>query len=242
MRVSLQPAYLLHSRPYRDSSLLLDMFTAEHGRVSLIGRGAQRRSRGGSQAALLQPFRPLLVSFAGRAEQKPLLAVEAAGALPALRAERLFSGLYLNELLVRLLQRHDPQQPLFALYGATLECLATKPVVDADLRRFEFGLLDALGYGFDPAHDGHSGLPVAQGGWYQYQAEFGLVACDTAAVAPGARFAGGDLLGIAAGHYEGEYGAAAKRLLRQALASHLGERPLHSRELFRQFRNAGRQQ
>ncbi|MBM70080.1 MAG: DNA repair protein RecO [Haliea sp.] len=242
MRVSLQPAYLLHSRPYRDSSLLLDMFTAEHGRVALIGRGAQRRSRGGSQASLLQPFRPLLVSFSGRAEQKPLLAVEPAGALPALRAERLFSGLYLNELLVRLLQRHDPQPELFALYGNTLGGLACNPSTEADLRRFEFGLLDALGYGFDPAHDGHSGLPVEPGRWYQYQAEFGLVACSDAVAAQGTRFAGADLLGIAAGQYDGEYSMAAKRLLRQALASHLGERPLHSRELFRQFRHAGRQQ
>ncbi len=242
MRVSLQPAYLLHSRPFRDSSLLLDVFTAEHGRVGLIGRGARRRSRGGSQAALLQPFKPLLVSFSGRAEQKPLLAVEAAGPLPALLAERLFSGLYLNELLVRLLQRHDPQPELFALYGATLASLASNEPAELHLRRFELGLLDALGYGFDPAVDGYAGESVEPGGWYQYQAEFGLVACTQASVAPSARFLGSDLLAIAAGQYGGEYGVALKRLLRQALASHLGERPLHSRALFRQFRDASQQQ
>ena len=143
---------------------------------------------------------------------------------------------------LQALAGHDPQPELFALYGNTLGGLACNPSTEADLRRFEFGLLDALGYGFDPAHDGHSGLPVEPGRWYQYQAEFGLVACSDAVAAQGTRFAGADLLGIAAGQYDGEYSMAAKRLLRQALASHLGERPLHSRELFRQFRHAGRQQ
>ena len=80
MRVALQPAYILHSRPYRDTSLLLEVFTAEHGRISLVGKGARRRSRGGSNAALLQPFSPLLVSFSGRSDLKNLTQVESAGA------------------------------------------------------------------------------------------------------------------------------------------------------------------
>lgn len=242
MRVTLQPAYLLHSRPYRDTSLLLEVFTAEHGRLSLVGKGARRRSRGGTQAALLQPFRPLLVSFAGRAEMKQLVAVEAAGSAPQLRAERLFTGLYLNELLVRLLQRQDPQPQLFARYGDTLQQLASATAGDACLREFEFGLLEALGYHFDPAVDGHSGEPVTAEGWYQYQAEYGLVACARHGGSPAVLFAGRDLLAIAAGQYDGEQASATKRLLRQALAGHLGERPLASRELFRQFRDRSQQQ
>ncbi len=242
MRVNLQPAYLLHGRPYRDTSLLLEVFTAEHGRLSLVGKGARRRSRGGTQASLLQPFRPLLVSFAGRAEMKQLVAVEGAGSAPLLQAERLFTGLYLNELLVRLLQRQDPQPELFALYGETLLQLAAGDVGDACLRRFEFRLLEALGYHFDPAVDGYSGEPVDAEGWYQYQVEFGLVACARHAGSPAVLFSGRDLLAIADGRYDGEQAVAAKRLLRQALAGHLGDRPLHSRELFRQFRSRSQQQ
>ncbi|QIB64478.1 DNA repair protein RecO [Kineobactrum salinum] len=237
MRVNLQPAWLLHSRPYRDDSLLLELFTAEHGRLGVVGKGTQRRSRGGNNAALLQPFRPLLVSFGGRAELKQLNAVEAAEGGCHLAAERLFSGLYLNELLVRLLQRQDPQPRLFARYGETLTNLAAAEDVELSLRRFEFSLLEALGYHFDPAADGHNGAPVVANGWYRYQPESGLVACQPDSAAPAGLFAGSDLLAIAAGQYGGTQAGACKRLLRQALASHLGERPLHSRELFRQFRN-----
>jgi DNA repair protein RecO (recombination protein O) len=179
----------------------------------------------------------LLVSFGGRGELKQLNAVEAAPGACNLAAERLFSGLYLNELLVRLLQRQDPQPALFASYGETLATLAAAVDVDASLRRFEFTLLEALGYHFDLALDGHNGAPVVASGWYRYQPETGLVACQPGSAAPVGLFAGSDLLAIAAGQYGGAQANACKRLLRQALASHLGERPLHSRELFRQFRD-----
>ena len=122
--VALQPSYVLHSRPYRDTSALLEVFTAEQGRISMVARGARRRTRGGSGSALLQPFNPLLLSFSGRAELKNLGATESAGTPRQLRGQRLFSGLYLNELLVRLLHRHDPHPQLFAAYGATLDALA----------------------------------------------------------------------------------------------------------------------
>ena len=117
MRVALQPAYVLHSRPYRDSSALVEMFTAEHGRLSLVARGARNRGRKGSLSSLLQPFIPLLISFSGRAELKTLGKLEAAGGGRTLRGERLYSGLYMNELLVRLLHRQDAHPRLFAAYG-----------------------------------------------------------------------------------------------------------------------------
>lgn len=171
---------------------------------------------------------------------KQLTAVEAAAPPLALAGEYLFSGLYLNELLVRLLHRHDPHPGLFACYGETLESLATATDISASLRRFEFTLLEVLGYHFDPAIDGHNGTPVVADGWYQYQAEYGLVKCQRQHAGPAPVFSGADLLAIAAGEYRGAQATAAKRLLREALASHLGDRPLHSRELFRQFRGSGR--
>jgi DNA repair protein RecO (recombination protein O) len=119
MRVNLQPAYILHSRPYRDSSVILEVFTPEHGRISALARGARRKSRGGSAAALLQLFTPLLLSFSGRGELKTLTAREAAGTAVSLRGDRLYSGLYVNELLVRLLHRYDPHPQLFVAYGGT---------------------------------------------------------------------------------------------------------------------------
>jgi len=233
MRVNLQPAFILHSRPYRDSSLLLEVFTAEHGRISLVARGARRKSRGGSGGALLQPFIPLLVSYSGRAEMKNLVANEVAGQPLLLRAERMFSGLYVNELMMRLLHRHDPHPMLFAAYGQTLESLAQLESMDTVLRHFEFTLLDQLGYGFDLTVDGRSGELVNENSWYHYDPDCGLFARGGTTDPAQPAYAGADLLLMS----QGEFGAAvrqtAKRLLRQALACQLGELPLRSRDLFR---------
>ena len=233
MRVDLQPAYVLHGRPYRDTSLLLEAFTAEHGRISLVARGARRRSRGGSSGALLQPFIPLLLSFSGRAELKTLTATEAAAPAVPLGGDRLFSALYLNELLSRLLHRNDPHPELFAAYGEALQALAAAGQLEAVLRRFEFRLLDELGYHLDCAVDGHSGEAVREECWYTYHADHGLVVRSGAGNPSQPAFSGADLLLIAAGQYEGEARHAARRLMRQVLAVHLGSAPLKSRELFR---------
>lgn len=233
MRVQLQPAYILHSRPYRDSSLILEVFCAEYGRLSLVSKGARRRSRGGSSAALLQPFVPLLLSFTGRSEMKTLTQVEAAGTSLALRGDRLFSAMYLNELLMRLLHRHDPHPRLFASYGSALADLTEAGAVEAILRRFELGLLDELGYRLSLAEDGLSGEGIEPGGWYHYHPDYGLVAGlpDSDPARPA--YAGADLLALARGEFEGPASTTARRLLRQVLALHLGDAPLKSRDLFR---------
>lgn len=236
MRINLQPAYILHSRPYRDSSLLLEVLTAEHGRISLVGRGARRRSRGGSNSALLQPFRPLLLSFGGRGELRNLQGLEAAAAPLILRGERLYSGLYLNELLVRLLHRHDPHPPLFAAYSVTLQELVSGPCAEAALRRFELQLLNELGYGFELAVDGISGEPIAAQHWYFYDSQHGMVPGAAGNDPARPAFLGADLLRMADGELDGDLRLAARRLLRLVLASHLGDTPLKSRDLFRQHR------
>jgi DNA repair protein RecO (recombination protein O) len=134
MRINLQPAYVIHSRPYRDTSALLEVFTAEYGRISLVARGTRRQTRRGSKAALLQPFSPLLLSFSGRMELKTLSAIEPVKGMSALRGERLFSGLYMNELLVRLLHRNDAHPELFAAYDYALKALAGNAAVDTAAR------------------------------------------------------------------------------------------------------------
>ena len=233
MRVSLQPSYILHSRPYRDSSALLEVLTAEHGRISLVARGSRRKSRGGSASALLQPFTPLLLSFSGRGELKNLTATEQVGKAFTLHSARMFSGLYINELLVRLLHRDDAHPQLFAAYGQTLEALAGNAALDTLLRHFEFTLLNELGYSFDLTTEGGSGMPVEQEGWYRYHPEFGLLAQADPSDQSHPVFAGSDLLTMAGGELGGEVRLTAKRLLRHVLAVHLGDEPLRSRDLFR---------
>lgn len=241
MRVNLQPAYILHSRPYRDSSLLLEVLTAEQGRISLVARGARRKTRGGSGGALLQPFIPLLLSFSGRSELKNLTAREAAGRPLVLRGEWMFSGLYLNELLMRLLHRYDPHPRLFAAYAATIGALADDGEIDGILRRFELTLLGELGYGFDLDRDGRSGDAVRTDAWYHYHADYGLVAAGPAVDPDRPAFKGADLLAMAAGDFGGAARPTARRLLRLVLALQLGDAPLHSRDLFRaQFGSGGR--
>lgn len=232
LRVNLQPAYILHSRPYRDSSMLLEVFTAEHGRISVAARGAKRRSRGGSKAALLQPFLPLLVSFSGRGELKSLVAIEAADGALSLRGERLFSGLYLNELLFRLLHRHDPHPRLFSAYSKALAELPVADPVELVLRQFEFTLLAELGYSFEVATDCLTGEAMVAGSWYRFQPGQGLTVLEYAGTPGEGAFAGEDLLSIARGEFSIASRRACKRLLREALAEHLGELPLRSRELF----------
>ena len=149
-----------------------------------------------------------------------------------LPGERLYSGLYLNELLVRLLHRHDPHARLFAAYADALQGLQQARPAEDSLRRFEFILLDELGYSFAPGVDAASGLPVRAGRRYRYEAGRGLVPLAVAENVPADGYAGEDLLRIAAGEFSGPARAACKSLFREALAEQLGGQPLRSREFF----------
>jgi DNA repair protein RecO (recombination protein O) len=233
-RVQLQPSFLLHRRPFRDSSQLLEVFSLEYGRVSLVARGVSRRRRGGALASLLQPFRPLLLSYAGRGELATLTGAEAAGnKLAAPTGERLFSALYINELLTRLLHRHEAHAALFAAYGRTLEALSSKDPVAAALRRFELELLDELGYGVELERESRSGMSLEPGTLYRVDPEIGV--CEAVEVRERDRelFGGEALLAIAQGRVDGPFASDAKRLTRLLLAPHLGTEPLRSRMFFR---------
>lgn len=174
--MSIQPlrrGFVLHRRDYRNSSLLLDLFTADEGRIACVAKGAKTHARGRSAlASLLQPFQPLWVSWFGRGEVKTLGLAEAAGPSLALSGERLYCGFYLNELLLRLIERHDAQEGLFVFYQQALADLEARPI-DAVLRRFELRLLEELGYALDLGAD-RRGAPVVSAGWYRYRASLGL--------------------------------------------------------------------
>jgi DNA repair protein RecO (recombination protein O) len=231
LREQLQPAWLLHRRPFRDSSQLLEFFTLDHGRLGLVARGVSRRRRGGPLTALLQPFRPLLVSFTLRGDLGSLTGVEAGGETLAPVGERLFSALYLNELLTRCLPRQEEQAGLFAAYGRALEDLAGEALLEPALRRLEFTLLEALGYAVDLRCDGASGDGLDPQAHYRLERELGFV--PVVGEAPQGAYSGAELLAIADGRYE-EARRAARRLAQALLRPHLGDRPLHARGLFAQ--------
>lgn len=229
MQSTLTPAFVLHSRPYRDTSALVDLLTLHQGLQRVVWRGA-RKPRGGVSP---QPFVPLLVGLSGRGELKTLTQAEAAGTYLPLQGDSLFSGLYLNELLVRTLAAGDPQTLLFAAYQSALQALAGTTSVEPVLRQFEWQLLDIMGYGFSLTEDA-SGAAIEADATYVWQAEEGLLRLADARPGDGRPgLPGIGLLAMARADWEAPQALrTAKNLMRQALAIHLGGRPLVSRQLF----------
>jgi DNA repair protein RecO (recombination protein O) len=220
-RVSHQPAYVLHSRAYRETSALLEVWTQEHGRLTLLARGVKKNKS--SLAGVLQPFTPLLVSFVGRTELMTLTGAEMHQPAYVLARDCLFAGFYLNELLMALLERFDPHPPLFLAYEAALLALSGRV------------LQVSLGYGLFPttlASLEQTFLPETS---YLYFHEQGFVA-DTQqrlGAPPGNAFKGSDLLAMAKRDWHAaNVLQAAKRLTRLALQPLLGSREIHSRQLF----------
>lgn len=236
--ISSDCGFLLHSRPYRDSSLIGEFFLQHSGRLSILFRGVRRAGKTGSKGRILQPFTFLALTYSGRNELKVGQQVEPV-AHHFLTGTQLYSGLYLNELLMRLLHREESCPPLFEYYQDALQHLQSNPL-EPVLRRFEQQLLAELGYELVLETD-VQGNAVDVNKTYLFQPDqgFSLV---SAAMRHGQSldqhcFRGGHLLAIAAHEYEdSEVLQAAKRLCRQALQPHLGDKPLHSRELFKQSR------
>lgn len=217
-------AYFLHTRAYRETSLLVEVFSAEAGRFSGSWRGG-RRSKGGAA----QNFQPLLLEATGHGELKSVQRVETAGMALALAGTALFSGFYLNELLIRLLPRDEPQPGLFVAYAGALGRLADGEAPGPLLRRFEGQLLDTLGYGLDFGHDSDRDEPVDPAARYDFLPERGFVR----SASPAGSYEGAVLQRLAGGDFaEPAAAAAAKRIHRLALARLLGPKPLKSRELF----------
>lgn len=229
--VQLQPAYVLHHRPYRDTSRILELFTRDHGRVSVFARGARSaRKSGASLVSVLQPFNRVLVSWSGRGEAGQLTGAEFDGAVTALPPDRLVSGFYLNELLLKLFARHDSHPDVFDLYSGTIETLKHAGDPLAALRIFEKRLLEALGYGLALDRDA-SGLPIEPDAVYHYRLEQGAVRA--ADVAEGdLMFTGATLLRLAREDLDdARVCSDARRLLRAALDRCLEGRELRTRQV-----------
>ncbi len=225
-----QLAYVLHTYPYRETSVIVEAFAAEYGRVAMVARGAKRpRSE---LRGLLQGFQPLLLSWSGQHELKTLIKAEWRGGLPLVGGSALVCGFYLNELLLKLLPREDPHPRLYASYETALSDLAAGSEQAPVLRRFELALLAELGYALPLVREADTGAPVDPTTRYHYAFDRGP---RRAPPEPGARLPivrGATLLALAGGRYQdGETAAEAKRLMREVLDHYLEQRGVESRRV-----------
>lgn len=230
MRVDLQPAYILHTRPYRDTSLLIDLLTPDFGRITAVARGVRKAKTPKRQ--LLNPFSRLLVCWQGKTDMKLLTGFEADNHYLTLKGNHLYSAFYLNELLVRLLPEMDRHNGLFYAYEQSLDALQQELDIEPLLRGFEFRLLEELGYALDFTQDVRNGCAIDTQGFYECHIQEGFYAA--APDIPESFLLKGEwLLDIAAGNYASPATRqAAKQLARRMLKPLLGSKPLHSRELF----------
>jgi len=235
-RHELVEAYILHVRKYRDTSMIVELLTRDQGRVAAVVRGV--RSKRSKLAGYVQPFSHLLVSWYGRGELKTVRLMDYPFPNPDLHGDSLLLGLYVNELLVRLMGKYDPAPEIFDAYGPLLAALEENPASPRALRNFELLLLRELGYGITFEWEAGSGEPVDNDALYRYVPDEGVHR--VAEAAPGDyAFRGRQLLSIV----EGDFGdpatdACAKRIIRSSFAVLLGGRPLMSRELFRKMEDS----
>jgi len=230
-RTDREPAFVLHSYPYKETSLIVEVFARHRGRVGLLARGA-RRPRSAIRGTLLA-FHPLRLSWSASAELGTLTAAEWSGGQPALQGQGLMCGFYLNELLLKLLPREDAHERLFDAYAESLARLAAGADHAAVLRGFERRLLTELGYAPLLERDAATGLPVQAAMRYAYEPERGPLAAEGGR--PGAEahtVSGQTLLDMARDDYaRRETREEARRLMRWLIGARLGGQPLHTREV-----------
>jgi DNA repair protein RecO (recombination protein O) len=226
-----QPAYVLHTYPYRETSLIVEAYAREQGRLSLMARGARRPMS--SVRGLLLPFQPLLLSWTGKRELRTLTRAEWRGGYTPLRGRPLICGFYLNELLLKLVPRDDPHEELFEIYESTLGALAGGAEPAAQLRRFEIALLRELGYALVLDRDVARDEPVARERSYVYVVERGPVG-DLSAARNGVELSGQTLIDMQSGSFTSAATQQESKALMRALINHyLGDQVLHTRQLLR---------
>lgn len=225
-----QPVYVLHTYPFKETSLVVELFTRDFGRVSAVAKGA-RRPRS-AMRGMLQSFQPLLGAWSGKLELKTLHSLEWYAGLLMLQGEALMCGFYLNELLLRLLPREDAHEELFDEYTQTLKALSLAPDDSANiLRRFELRLLQALGYAVPLTHNIRDEAVVADAQYY-YVPEVGPVSLKHDYQENGVQLSGKTLLDMAQDDYADlQTQQQSKQLMRLLVAHYLGDKPLHTRQL-----------
>lgn len=238
-------AFVLHTYPYRESSLIVEAFTSSHGRVVLVAKGAKRPR--GAMRGLLNPFQALMLDWFGKSEMKTLKTVEQERIIPQLSGSALLSAFYMNELLLKLTHREDPHEGLFDAYGDAVSCLAGLSLgkngvreIAVVLRQFEVRLLQELGYALQLTQEADSHVPLDPSGSYVYQAERGPVRCEMARLSyneDALQLAGKTLIDMSNNDYgDPQTQAQAKQLMRKMINHLLGDKILHTRNLMRELK------
>lgn len=239
-----QAAYILHRRPYKENSLILDIFTLNYGRLSVVAKGASKVSRKGEvKAGMLQAFQPLMLGWSGRGGLRTLRQSEMTSPAYSLQSAYLYSGYYLNELLVKLTPEDDAIPDIFIHYSRAIESLSNKADLELELRSFEYHLLTNLGLipSFD--HDALGNI-IENGCVYILDAEQGFFPMNEDINSDQANlqiYSGALLQSLAQSSFEQRIEVDArlqresKKLMRQLIDFALQGRPLKSRELFRQM-------
>jgi len=235
-RIEQQPAFVLHTYPWRETSLIAEILSRDHGRVALLAKGARRPHS--PLRGVLMAFQPLLIDWSGGGEIKTLVRAEWQGGQPLLSGRALLCGYYVNELLVRLTAREDAHPHLFAAYAGALRELARGGAYAPVLRRFELALLHELGYSAGLGAEADSGQPVRPDRNYLYIIERGPVpvASDIAPADDSLLISGRSLLAMARGDFSAtETLAQSKNLLRAIINHYLGGQPLQSRRVLKEL-------
>ena len=235
-RVEGATAYVLHARPYRNSSAIVQYFTYEYGLVSAVVRSVSGKNS--KNSALTQPYMPLQISWQGQRELKTIASVEEKSKAFNLKGDCLLSGFYLNELLCRLLQSHEPFTEMFDAYVSSLQQLSenNSAAIEPILRDFEKLLLEELGYGISYTEEALTGALIVPSAHYHFVADQGFIKTDINSQIYTVQdyvYTGQTILFLSQRDYSNHLTrVAAKRVMRQSLGGLLGNKPLQSRNLF----------
>ena len=227
-----QPVYVLHTYPFKETSLVVELFSQQFGRIAVVAKGARRPHS--AMRGMLQSFQLLDGAWSGKNDLKTLHSLDWSAGLTLLKGEALMCGFYMNELLLRLLPREDAHENLFAYYQATLKTLADSQNLAITLRRFELKLLQEMGYAVPLLQDENDAEIMADKS-YRYEAEYG--ACELSSNKIGMRkngvqLSGKTMLDMARDEYADSITQSqSKQLMRYLLAHYLGDKPLHTRQL-----------
>ena len=228
-RVSLQSAFILHGRDFQNTSRLLDIFTLDYGRITLVAKGA--RSPRSRLQGILEPFTPLIISWSGKGEVQTLTGAESVKSTINLSGKQVMSAYYINELLQRLMTFHDPHPELFSIYKKTLESFYNNDD-ELVLRRFEKKLLAEIGYGLNLEVESENGDALSKDEMYYYDVEKGPVSIKNNKVDGEFIISGQTLLDLSVGEFScAQSQKEAKQLMRIILSHHLGGKPLKTRSL-----------
>ncbi len=219
----------MHTRPYRETSLLVDVFSSLYGRETVVAKGAKRGKN--PRSNLLQPMRPLLLAWQGKGEMGNLTMVDINGPVPALVGKQLFSAFYINELITRLLHKHEACPELYVIYENVLDELQQSQHIEPTLRLFERRFLEYLGYGLNLDYCADDGKQITSEQRYWYYPDIGIM-LQLSLDKPGV--SGAALIALANETIAQEtHLKEIKQLMRSVMKPLLGDRPLNSRKLFR---------